>query len=86
MFSAAYQDEFYKALRNALHAEVDSWKNDIPSYHSTDLASFWQRVYDLEPITRIPEATTILFDRTREDHNDQTFVPLQNLTPAAGQI
>ena len=25
MFKAAYKDEFYLALRNALHAEVDSW-------------------------------------------------------------
>ena len=25
MFKAAYKDEFYHALRNALHAEVDSW-------------------------------------------------------------
>ena len=25
MFTAAYNDEFYHALRDALHAEVDSW-------------------------------------------------------------
>jgi anaerobic magnesium-protoporphyrin IX monomethyl ester cyclase len=86
MFCAAYQDQFYKALRNALHAEVDSWKSNNLSYHNADLASLWQQVYDLEPITRIAEATTILFDETREDRNDKTFVPLQNLTSAAGQI
>ena len=28
MFRAAYKDEFYMALRNALHAEVDSWKGN----------------------------------------------------------
>ena len=28
MFKAAYKDEFYLALRNALHAEVDSWHVD----------------------------------------------------------
>ena len=27
MFTAAYKDEFYLALRNALHAEVDSWRD-----------------------------------------------------------
>ena len=86
MFSAAYQDEFYRALRNALHAEVDSWKNSDPSYQHADLASLWQQVYDLEPITRIPEATIISFDETKEDRNDEKFVPLQSLTSAARQI
>jgi anaerobic magnesium-protoporphyrin IX monomethyl ester cyclase len=86
MFSAAYQDEFYRALRNALHVEVDSWKSRALSDHSADLASLWQQVYDLEPITRIPEATTILFDETREDRNDRKFVPLESLTSAARPI
>jgi anaerobic magnesium-protoporphyrin IX monomethyl ester cyclase len=86
MFSAAYQDEFYRALRNALHAEVDSWKNSDPSHHKADFASLWQQVYDLEPITRISEATTISFDETKQDRSDQKFVPLQSLTSAARQI
>lgn len=86
MFSAAYQDEFYRALRNALHAEVDSWKDHDLSGHSADLASLWQQVYDLEPTTRIPEATTIHFDETREDRTNQKFVPLQSLTTAARPI
>jgi anaerobic magnesium-protoporphyrin IX monomethyl ester cyclase len=86
MFSAAYQDEFYRALRNALHAEVDSWKGQGLLDHSVDIASLWQQVYNLEPTTRIPEATTILFDETREDRNNQKFVHLQSLTTAARPI
>ena len=31
MFKAAYKDEFYLSLRNALHAEVDSWHNNGPA-------------------------------------------------------
>ncbi len=86
MFCAAYQDEFYRALRDALHAEVDSWKNNDVSEQKHNLASLWQRVYDLEPTTRNLEATTLPLEETREGRNNQKFVPLQTLTPAARQI
>lgn len=86
MFCAAYQDVFYKALRDALHAEVDSWKDGAASEQKVDLASLWQRVYDLEPISRNVEATTFSLEDTRESRNNQKFVPLQILTSAARQI
>lgn len=86
MFRAAYQDEFYKALRDALHAEVDSWKNNNESEQKVDLASLWQRVYDLEATTKNLEATVLPLEETSELRNDQKFVPLQTLTPAARQI
>ena len=34
MFKAAYKDEFYRALRNALHAEVDSWCTCTAKQHT----------------------------------------------------
>jgi anaerobic magnesium-protoporphyrin IX monomethyl ester cyclase len=86
MFCAAYQDEFYRALRNALHAEVDSWKGANVSGQKVDLASLWQHVYDLEPTTRNPEATIFSVEETIEGRSSQKFVPLQTLTPAARQI
>jgi anaerobic magnesium-protoporphyrin IX monomethyl ester cyclase len=86
MFCAAYQNEFYRALRDALHAEVDSWKGENLSDQKVDLASLWQRVYDLEPTTRNLEATTFPFEETREPRNTQKFVPLQMLTPEARQV
>jgi anaerobic magnesium-protoporphyrin IX monomethyl ester cyclase len=86
MFCAAYQDEFYKALRDALHAEVDSWKNNNESEHKVDLSSLWQRVYDLEPTMRNLEATTFPLEETREGRTSQKFVPLEMLTPTARQI
>ncbi len=30
MFKAAYKTDFYRAVREALHAEVDSWTAPIP--------------------------------------------------------
>jgi anaerobic magnesium-protoporphyrin IX monomethyl ester cyclase len=83
MFRAAYKDEFYMALRNALHAEVNSWRN-IDSSTNVDAGFLWQQVFDLEPKTRNTEATT--FDRdVSSDASKQKFVPLHALATAARQ-
>jgi radical SAM superfamily enzyme YgiQ (UPF0313 family) len=84
MFRATYKDEFYKALRNALHAEVNSWSN-ASSAETEDLGILWQQVFELEPKTKNPEATTL----TRSVSNDtgtQTLVPLHELVAAGRQI
>jgi len=86
MFHAAYKDEFYMALRKALHAEVDSWRT-IPLQDSkADLTSLWDHVLELEPITKNPEATTLTSDDFADETDNQTFVPLHTLTSAARQI
>lgn len=54
MFKAAYKDEFYLALRNALHAEVDSWHK----HDGEDWISLWRKVFDLEQTSRNSEATS----------------------------
>jgi anaerobic magnesium-protoporphyrin IX monomethyl ester cyclase len=56
MFRATYKDEFYKALRNALHAEVNSWQNNDSS-EIVDAGFLWQQVFELEPKTKNSEAT-----------------------------
>jgi radical SAM superfamily enzyme YgiQ (UPF0313 family) len=55
MFKAAYKDEFYLALRNALHAEVDSWRNNKSA---VDWMSLWENVFALEQTSRNSEATS----------------------------
>jgi radical SAM superfamily enzyme YgiQ (UPF0313 family) len=83
MFSAAYKDEFYMALRNALHAEVSSWQNEDSS-ETVDAGFLWQQVFDLEPKTRNAEAT---FGRdVSGDISKQKLVPLHTLVTAARQI
>jgi radical SAM superfamily enzyme YgiQ (UPF0313 family) len=84
MFRAAYKDEFYMALRNALHAEVNSWKND-DSYKSVEAGFLWQQVFELEPKTRNPEATTFSMDIS-DDTSKQNLVPLHALATSARQI
>lgn len=58
IFKAPYSDNFYQALRNALHAEVNSW-----SCNTTHLATAaqpveqWREVMELEATSRMPDAT-----------------------------
>jgi radical SAM superfamily enzyme YgiQ (UPF0313 family) len=83
MFRATYKDEFYKALRNALHAEVNSWRNDSSS-PGEDLDFLWQQVFELEPKTRNAEATTLTRNAS-DDTRTQTLVPLHELVAAGRQ-
>ena len=76
MFKAAYKDEFYLALRKALHAEVDSWHNQRAS---TDFISLWRKVFALEQSSRNSEATT--FTDYETPGSDQ-LVQLQIAQPA----
>ncbi len=63
MFRGAYTNEFYRALRDALHAEVDSWRLSAPAAsgrkgggalppHPVTVASLWERVRQMEKTCR----------------------------------
>ena len=54
MFKAAYTTEFYRSVRDALHAEVDSWHHPSPS--ASEVAALWRKVEELEPVSRDPDA------------------------------
>jgi radical SAM superfamily enzyme YgiQ (UPF0313 family) len=86
MFRATYKDEFYKALRNALHAEVDSWKSDDSS-EIANASLLWQQVFDLEPTMKNADATTLA--RSLSDDTgtgSQKLIPLHALAAAGGHI
>lgn len=56
MFNAAYNTDFYRAVRDALHAEVDSW-------HATQggdrrIEALWRNVDKLELVSRNASALT----------------------------
>jgi radical SAM superfamily enzyme YgiQ (UPF0313 family) len=76
MFKAAYTTEFYRAVRDALHAEVESWKGV-----ANDLASLWQRVEEMEPQNRVEDAFTL---KANPEMSNLSFVPVEQLTRAAG--
>jgi radical SAM superfamily enzyme YgiQ (UPF0313 family) len=57
IFTGAYKTELYRAVRDALHAEVDSWRspgnaNETPSR----VDDLWRTVWALEPVSRNPDA------------------------------
>jgi anaerobic magnesium-protoporphyrin IX monomethyl ester cyclase len=70
MFRSAYGNEFYRALRDALHAEVNGWNgsgskangnghqsNGRPSVSSPDLVGLWRQVDELEKTCRNSDPT-----------------------------
>jgi len=54
MFKGAYSDRMYRAVRDALHAEVESWK---PGTTQNILSDLWKEVAALEPVCRNSDAT-----------------------------
>ena len=57
MFTAAYKTDFYRAVRDALHAEVDSWHDSGDTLEAeTRISELWRGVNELEPISRNPNA------------------------------
>lgn len=84
MFRAAYKDEFYMALRNALHAEVNAWRN-YDSSENADAGFLWQQVFELEPKTRNTEVTAFTAGVSNET-GKQNLVPVHALATAARQV
>jgi anaerobic magnesium-protoporphyrin IX monomethyl ester cyclase len=54
--TAAYTDEFYQALRTALHAEVTAFHAIVPQ---RNVESLWERVHALEPVSRNTNVLTL---------------------------
>ena len=87
MFKATYTNEFYLCLRDALHAEVDSWRDTGATRDGVELSLLWKRVLELERVTRNNDTTAF----TRREiatraNSTQEFVPLQALTTTARNI
>jgi len=79
MFKAAYTTEFYRAVRDALHAEVASWRALEPSSATTaEVEALWWRVRELEPVSR--EAETAPPSTQYPVPTSPNLVPLEALT------
>src|SRR5690606_31312494 len=73
MFKGAYRSEFYRALHDALHREVESWSppegwkfsihdpsaGEGDAGHPASLDALWAEVERLERIGRNPDATAL---------------------------
>jgi len=83
MFKAAYKTGFYRAVRDALHAEVDSWHEvQISNKAAAEVKALWQRVSDLEPVSRDEDAFRFP-DRTTT-FASSTIIPVERLVPLRG--
>jgi hypothetical protein len=87
MFKGAYSDTFYRAIRDALHVEVDSWKQGV-SLHVHELEQLWRIVDALEPISRNADATELARTEKGAAHCDSQarsrIIPLQGLLTRVG--
>jgi len=58
MFTAAYTTDFYRAVRDALHAEVNAWQVAEACPGADDrVAALWRKVDELEPVSWNPDAS-----------------------------
>jgi anaerobic magnesium-protoporphyrin IX monomethyl ester cyclase len=81
-FTAAYKNEFYHALRDALHAEVDSW-NSADALGAAKIARLWERVSRMERTARNQNPTDL---KPRiGSHTRPEIFPVGALSPAAGE-
>lgn len=65
MFQGAYTNEFYRALHDALHAQVDCWNSSSPRGPQREQCGprgpeeLWKRVMQLERTCRNPKPTVL---------------------------
>jgi hypothetical protein len=79
MFQGAYTGEFYRALHDALHAEVDSWNGRAggniaggnKNKNKNDRRELWERVAQLEQTSHTPNPTRL------DDSHAGSLVQLQ---------
>jgi anaerobic magnesium-protoporphyrin IX monomethyl ester cyclase len=85
MFKGAYTDRLYRAVRDALHAEVESWKpGEKQAAQAAESLELWKLAESLEPISRNSDATELSqapADRlSRLFSSPGQFVPLRTIT------
>jgi radical SAM superfamily enzyme YgiQ (UPF0313 family) len=88
MFKAAYTDQFYRALRDAVHAEVNSWRaTSFASDREESPLALWQKVVQLETVSRNSEATVLHRNGSQsKDVHASQFIPVQHLVTSPTEI
>jgi anaerobic magnesium-protoporphyrin IX monomethyl ester cyclase len=91
MFKGTYTDKLYRAVRDALHAEVEGWNGSAtPEDHEREVASLWKLVDALEPVSRNSRPTELPKVRCISDsplHSPASLlVPLRAVITSAGGV
>ena len=78
MYRAAYKTDFYRAVRDALHAEVDSWRGpDVSSEEQARIDVLWNMVIELESLSRDVDA--FVSPKTLTEFSPSPIVPVEQL-------
>jgi radical SAM superfamily enzyme YgiQ (UPF0313 family) len=78
MFKAAYKTDFYRAVRDAVHAEVDSWGEPEESDATrARIQALWNGVTELEPVSR--DADALASSERTAAFASTAFVPVEAL-------
>jgi anaerobic magnesium-protoporphyrin IX monomethyl ester cyclase len=80
IFVAAYSDLFYRTLRDALHAEVNSWMSPAGSQERATAGALWRQVVELESVSRNEHAFRLAPSPGR---SQSTILPLRQLIAAS---
>jgi anaerobic magnesium-protoporphyrin IX monomethyl ester cyclase len=75
---ASYNDIFYHALRDALHAEVAAWHAPSSSSGPPVYESLWSRVHEMEPACRNVNVLSLPPESSRSN-TQSAFLPLEEL-------
>ncbi len=59
MFKGAYTDTFYRAIRDALHMEVNGWSGKGNRLSATEVARIWQDIESRERSSRNADVTVL---------------------------
>lgn len=90
MFKGRYTDHFYRAVRDALHAEVDGWKtSEGRKERAIRNSELWKAVESLEPISRNVNPTELKGSanhNTRALSSSTHFVPLRAVMALGGDV
>jgi radical SAM superfamily enzyme YgiQ (UPF0313 family) len=79
---ASYDDSFYHALRDALHAEVTAWHAPSGTSDPSTCESLWSRVYQMEPMCRNRNVLSMPPDSPHSEVQS-AFLPLEDLMVGA---
>jgi anaerobic magnesium-protoporphyrin IX monomethyl ester cyclase len=79
---ASYNDDFYHALRDALHAEVATWHAPFGSSDPSTYESLWSRVREMEPVCRNRNVLS-LPPHSSQRSTRNGFLPLEGLFAGA---
>ena len=90
IFKGTYTDRFYRAIRDALHAEVESWKpGPRQSERAHECTELWKVVEALEPVSRNQDPTELPDVKSDTEivffPPPAQFVPLQAVVAPAGK-